>query len=358
MADTGFSRPTLTELIDRCESDLNTRLPGADSRVRRSILSVLARIQAGVAHGLYGYLDFIARQVFPDVSEAEYMERWATIWGISRKSATQATGSITLTGTSGTAVNAGTKLRRGDGVEFQTAVAVTLSGGTATPTVEAVEAGETGNTTSGTQLTFVSPISGVDAIATSGTLSTGTDTESDDDLRDRLLSRLRQPPHGGSSFDYIAWAKEVEGVTRAWCYPEELGAGTVTVRFMMDDTYSDGIPLSGDVTTVQDYIDDLRPVTAAVTVVAPTAVPRNFTILLKKADGTTETSPTVRAAVQAELEDMIFRDAEPGGKLLFSRIREAVSIAAGEYDHAVTTPSADVTYTTGQIGVMGTITWS
>ena len=77
----------------------------------------------------------------------------------------------------------------------------------------------------------------------------------------RLLLRIRRPPHGGARHDYVGWAldKESHGlaVTRAWDYGLELGLGTVTVRFMMDDAYADGIPLAADVTTVQTYIDQV-----------------------------------------------------------------------------------------------------
>lgn len=351
MADTGFSRPTLATLIDRVESDINTRLSGADSRLRRSLLSVLARILAGQTHGLYGYLDFIARQVFPDTAEAEYLDRWAAIWGVTRKAATKATGTATFTGGNGITVPSGTTLRRGDGVEYVTTASGIISGGSAVIAVEASIAGKDGNAPASTVLTLLSPIAGINATATSSELTGGTDTEIDSALLERLLSRIQQPPHGGAAFDYVNWAKEVPGVTRAWCYPLANGAGTVVVRFMMDDTYSDGIPLSGDVDTVQDYINERRPVTADALVAAPVAVALNFTIDL--AADTAE----IRAAVTAELTDMIRRDAEPGGTILISHIREAISIAAGETDHVLTVPSANVTHTTGQIATMGTITW-
>jgi uncharacterized phage protein gp47/JayE len=314
-------------------------------------------MHAGAVHCLYGFLDWIAKQGFPDTAEAENMERWATLYSIVRKASTKATGTVTLTGTNGMLVNTGTVLQRGDGVEFVTTQAVTIASGTAIPTVEAKKAGEDGNTTTATILTFVSPIAGVNATATSGTLAGGTDSESDDSLRERLLIRMRQPPQGGAEFDYKAWALECAGVTRAFVVAQEAGVGTVTVRPMMDDTYANGIPQAGDIETIQSYIHSKRPVTAAVTVVAPTPTTLNFNITLKKKDGATENSPTVRAAVEAELKDLITRDAEPGGKILLSRMREAISIAAGEYDHVLNSPAADVTQATGQIAVFGAITW-
>ena len=47
-------RPTLSALIERARSDIETRLPGADSRLRHSVLDVLARTMAGAAAGIGG----------------------------------------------------------------------------------------------------------------------------------------------------------------------------------------------------------------------------------------------------------------------------------------------------------------
>ena len=56
-----FERPTLSQLIARIEDDITARLPGADSRLRRNALNVLARTYAGAIHGSYGLLDDISR---------------------------------------------------------------------------------------------------------------------------------------------------------------------------------------------------------------------------------------------------------------------------------------------------------
>ena len=66
------------------------------------------------------------------------------------------------------------------------------------------------------------------------------------------MDRIRQPSHGGASFDYVKWALETPGMaaggaTRAWVFPQELGIGTVTVRFVMDDKPSTIIPYAADV---------------------------------------------------------------------------------------------------------------
>lgn len=368
MADTGFSRPSLADLIARIEADFNTRLKGADSRVRRSVLSVLARTVSAVSHSNYGYLDFIAKQLFADTAIEEYLLRLAAIYGLKLKDAKKATGQVTFTGVTGSSINIGKILQRGDGVEFVTTSAVTLSGGTGTASIEARETGEAGNTDNGTILAFTSPISGVNAQATSGQLSSGTNTEDPELLRARLLDKLRQPPHGGADFDYKAWALEVTGVTRAWVYPKEDGLGSVHIRFMMDDTYEDGIPEAADIAAVLAHIEELRPVTAEVLVTAPVAEALNLSIRLKNKNGETVDDPILQAAVSAELADLLQREAEPkadgtintvpNGKILISHIRQAVSNAAGEYDHVITVPSVDLTPTSlGGIWKLGTITW-
>lgn len=348
-----FTRPTLTQLIERAQADVETRLPGADAGLRNSALNVLARTHSGAVHGTYGYLDWISRQVLPDTADAEILERWANIWGVTRKAASRAAGPVTLTGTTGAVVPAGTVLQAADGQEFETDAEVTLAAGTATAQVTALAAGQAGNLAAGTTLTLVSPIAGVNSQATvaAGGLVGSDDTETDDALRARLLARIQAPPHGGAKADYIAWALEVSGVTRAWVYPGELGLGTVTVRFVRDDDASI-IPDAAEVQAVQAHLDALRPVTAGLTVVAPVAVPLNLTIAL------TPNTSTVQAAVLAEIKDLLRREAEPGGTILISHIREAISLAAGETNHVLTVPSADVTHTAGQIATLGTITWA
>lgn len=348
-----FERPPLADLIERAAADIESRLPGGDARLRRSNLAVLARVHSGAVHGLYGYLAWLALQLMPDTAELEHMDRWAAIWGVTRKAATAAEGNVTLTGTNGAVVPTGTTLQRSDGAQFTVDADATIASGTATATVTAAAAGADGNTEATSALTIVSPIAGVTSacVVAAGGLSGGADTESDEALRARLLDRIQEPPHGGADFDYVKWALEIPGVTRAWCFPLEMGLGTVTVRFVRDDDVSI-IPDAGEVAAVQAHIDGLRPVTADVYVVAPAAVALNLTI-----SGLVPATAAVREAIAAELDDLLRREAEPGGTILVSHLREAISIAAGEYDHVLTTPSADVTHTTGQIAVLGTITW-
>lgn len=347
-----FWRPTLTEIIERTFSDLVGRLGLQGALLRRSVVGVLARVLAGASHMLHGHLDWIARQAIPDTAD-EWLPRWASIWGVARREAEFATGRVSFVGTiNGTVIPAGTVVKRSDGVEYETQADATVTGGAATATVTAREAGSLGNADAGTTLTLLFPIAGVNSTATiaDGGITNGSDVEGDDELRARLLARIQQPPHGGAKFDYEMWAREVPGVTRAWVYPMYLGPGTVGITFVRDND-DPIVPDAAEVQAVQDYIDERRPVTAEVVVFAPTAEPLDFEISI------TPNTEAVRAAIEAELRDFLSRESEPGGTLYLSRINEAISIASGEFDHTLISPSADVVMATGHLAVMGDITW-
>lgn len=348
-----FTRPDLNTLIARAQADMRGRLPDTRPQLRRSLTGIVARMQGGVAHGLYGYLDWLADQLMPDTADAEHLERWASIWGQYRKAAGHADGPLTVTGTAGASLPEGTAYQREDGVTYTTQEEILIGAeGRAVVTVQADEAGTSGNAPAGTVLSLMSPLSGVnaDAVAEEG-LAGGTAEESDDALRQRLLMYIRRTPMGGTEKDYETWALEVPGVTRAFVTAREMGPGTVTVRFMMDDTYEDGIPTEGDRQAVAEHIEARRPVTADVYVVLPVADPLDMRLSV---------SPdiaSVRNAVAAQVRAAIRRDAVPGGTILLSRLHEAISIAEGEEDHVIHSPTVNVTPETGHIVTPGNIEW-
>lgn len=351
-----FIRPRLRTLIDRARSDIETRLPGAVASIRNSVESVLARVTGGATHGLHGHLVWLSRQLFPDTAEDEFMARWAGIWTLERTAATKAAGSHDITGSpDGTVCPAGTEWIESESEQIYDQDADgTIASGSATVQLTAQVGGDAGNQAVGTKLNLVSPVTGIDSEGTvSGTgLTDGDDRESDADLQSRLLIRMGSPPKGGGPGDYVNWALEVAGVTRAWEIPNGDGAGTVVVYFVLDNKSGTIIPDAGEVQGVQDYIDARAPVTADVNVFAPTEVDVDFTISI------TPDTPAVRAAVQAELADYILRTADADGVTLFiSQMNEAISLAEGETDHDMTVPAADLVFTIGQLPVMGTITW-
>lgn len=361
-----FNRPTIQDLIKRVEGDIKSGL-GLVTILRRSFLGVIAKVLAGLAHTLFGYLRHIEKQAFPDTAEAEYLERWASIWGVTRKNATFAEFKLAVVGTVGVVIPANRVFRRSDGKEYTTDAELILTGTDDEISLTAVEAGEASDVQVDDVISILAPIAGLTSEATVSEIVTEPeDAEDDESLRERLMARIQLPPAGGAAHDYIAWALAVPGITRAWVGPQALGPGTVVVYIVQDDE-TPITPSSPKINEAFAYVDARRPVTANVSVVAPVLLPLDLTIAIKP------NTTAVQAAIETELKDLIDRDAAvagswkgPGeihdGKILFSRINEAISIAVGEDDHEVvsingdTTPG-DIEPDDGELVVLGDITW-
>ena len=354
---TSFVRPTRAAIIDRIKSDVNGRVQGADSRVRRSVLGAIATVQGGALDGAYGFQAYAADQVMPDSADDDHLVRWANIWGVTPKGPTPAAGAIANSGsTDPTDCPAGTVLTRGDGMSYITTVDAVSAGGVVSTSVQCQTAGSAGDCDPGVILTVDQPIPGVASAFTVSAdgLVDGNDAETPDELLARVLQRIQNPPMGGAQGDYVTWALQVAGVTRAWEYPLRGGLGTVGLTFVFDDRESI-LPTGDDVAAMQAYLTGpgRAPVTAQVLAFACTLLPVAFTIALQPAG-----NATVQAAVQAELADLFARSAEPETTLLQSQYELAVGLAAGVTDFTVTAPAGDIVPGAGQLPTLGAITWA
>lgn len=359
-----WQRPSLSRIRERVRADFKARIPGGDALLRHSNLRVAADIHAGLSHEHHGFQAWLARQVIPDTAEGRWLERWAfVVFGLQRTAASRAEGQVVFEGTDGSAIPEGTEVQRSDRVRYTVTEGATITDGAATLPVRAVEPGADGNADGGTTLRLVSAIAGVDAegaVHEDG-IAGGADEESDAELLDRLILRVQETPQGGAETDYVQWALAVEGVTRAWVAPQEMGPGTVTVRFMMDEVRADqdGIPqgdghpdYTEDLKAVFDYINERRPVTAELFVAAPVAVALDIVIADLDPD-----TPENREAIAREIKDMIRREAEPGGTIPISKIWEAIAVAEGVNSFTLVSPTEDVTHDTGEIAIPGEVTY-
>lgn len=329
---------------------------------------ILADDNGALAFLVLQYITRQAKEYLPDEAGEQMLQRWADIFlPGGRKAATYAVLVATLSGPAGTVVPQGTQFSN-NGILFQSTADATL-GGTSilTPiSVRALTSGIVGNLPMNTALSLVVAISGVTASATvTGITSYGVDIESIDSLRDRVLFRIRKPPMGGDADDYVAWAREVPGVTRAWAAPHEVALGTVTVRFMMDDLRASigGYPIKADCDAVAAHIATVRPVTVSdIYVVAPVPQPVNLAISDLSPD-----TPSTRAAALSSLSAMIKQRAAPAravnGSLVPAQTiyaawqSEAISAAEG-VDHFDLTTTDAVMANGGRMGTLGSVTFS
>lgn len=126
---------------------------------------------------------------------------------------------------------------------------ILASANLASLSVQSVDFGEDQNLANGTQLTFGSPISGVNdtAVVQYSEVAGGTDLESDEDLRTRIIDIYQNPISHFNESDIRSKAKALAGVTRVFIYGANDAFG---------DTLSiTSITRSGDVATVTASAD-------------------------------------------------------------------------------------------------------
>ncbi len=251
--------------------------------------SAFGKVKAALTLTVYSWLS-TARQIDRDAvptsaTSTEGLDEWAENGtgisdgdgGYGRKKAIAATGGTAIFGgTNGTVYALGSTLTAADGItKFELLGNVTIGTTPAnTGSVNATTTGEGGNLDSGAVLTVDSvPIGGTSSATIDDALTGGAVLESNGDVLVRIQNRIRNPPKGGTANDYKVWAEDdagVDGITAA-IYPRRQGTGSVDVVVYYTAQTGQARRVTGaSLTTIQDYIDSVRPVTVeSANVVAP-----------------------------------------------------------------------------------------
>jgi uncharacterized phage protein gp47/JayE len=353
-----WTTPTLKQVRETVRGEITTSL-GRASFAGNSVLRVIADATAALTHLTLRYIDWITLQLLPDTAEQEWLDRHGDIWLVNadgstgRKAGTFASGEVTVTGPDGIILPAGTRMSGADNWPYETTAQVFMNTNGVVVPVQALTAGSDGNRAVGDVLAFDVGISGVDGSAPVILIDGGVDVETDAELRQRVLRRIQQPPMGGAAYDYEAWALAVPGVTRAWCIGNEMGVGTVTVRFMMDDMRASngGFPLDEDIATVEAYINTKRPVSVEdCFVLAPIPYPIDFHISNLSLD-----SLEIRAGIEVSIDEMLYLYSAPGQTIYAAWKFTAVMAAPGVVSFNMSTAADDVMPSPGHLAVLGDI---
>src|SRR5262245_42781043 len=176
----------------------------------------------------------------------------------------------------------------------------------------------------------------------------GSDPEDTNEYRDRLL-RYVQSPGTGSALDLQVQAEGIVGVESATVFENTPAAGQVTVRI---SGAGGSIPDATLVQAVQDTLNAYDYANILITVGTFTAKTQAVTIDVTL-DGTftlADVTPSVQNAVIGYINAL-----PVGGTLRTAGIIDATFGLAGISDVVVTVPSANVTCTTSEKFVAGTI---
>jgi uncharacterized phage protein gp47/JayE len=322
----GFEIMTLAECVEQVRGDLQSRFPGEDPFIRGSVWWVVGAIVGGAVYILQTMLALLAKEGFVSTASEAYLAIHAAEYAVPRNQPTACVATFTATWTAGgNDIPAAAQLVAADGTIYVVDAPGVLDPGgwypaTATGTATAQTTGVDVSVGAGAVLTLVVPIAGITDATVVASAVAGTDLETVEDWRERVLERKANIPHAGTEADIRGWAMDVDGVDAAYVRGTVPGPGDVTIY--VDPTHK--------ATDVENAVQDLICVTATVYGIGVTAYD-----VIASIDGYLETGASaaaVRQAIEDALESLYEREAgntTPGTTVRNSDIREAISSAEG-----------------------------
>lgn len=230
--------------------------------------------------GVYVELEGLLSTMFLEDVSTEDLEKRAAEYGIYRKNGTYAEGVATFTGLENTLIPKDSLISTGTGLNFITIEEKTITIGATTIDIpiKAVEVGSVYNVDPNAINTLSVGINGIISVTNKEKTAGGTNIETDEELLNRLLLRLRTPATSGNKEHYRLWAMEVDGVGDAKVFPLWNGNGTVQVLPITTDKKAPDQIIINNVIT---RIEEKRPIGATVTVTAPREVGINIVAILE-----------------------------------------------------------------------------
>lgn len=189
-----------------------------------------------------------------------YLELHGELMDVPRLDAAKATGVVTFTGDVAATISTGTEIAAesadpdADPVVFRTlAPAAVGIGGTVDVAIEAAVAGAAGNVPTGSITLIQSPVANVTAVVNALATTGGSEVETDEEYRPRVVAKYRAAQGAGTAADYERWARLHPEVRYVTVVPLVAGPGTVGV--IVTDDGND--PVSQ--TVIDEIQNDLDP---------------------------------------------------------------------------------------------------
>jgi phage-related baseplate assembly protein len=212
-----------------------------------------------------------------EFSRAPVIDYLGDLVGVKRLGAVPAKVALTFTISNPSGIKlipAGTRVATADGrVVFQTLEELEIGIFTGTKVLDCIctQAGVIGNGfTSGTITQIIDPLSFVTAVTNSQTSAGGADTETDDQLRERIKLAPASFSNAGSRGAYVYWARTAnQGIVDV--YVTSTTPGTVNVYPLLAGGQIPNSTVIGEVSAVLND-EKIRPLTDTVVVAAPTKI--------------------------------------------------------------------------------------
>ena len=318
-------------------------------------LAVRLYALAAQVNALYLQADWVIRQAFPQTAEGDYLDRHAQMRGLERKSGTCAEGIVRFTTEEMADVDreipVGTVCMTVGLVRFETTKqARLLAGLTAVDVpVRAVEAGSAGNIGPGEIVTMaVAPV-GVSGCTNPEAILGGSDGESDETLRQRILASYRRLPNGANAAFYEQMALSFDQVAGAAVVCRPRGIGTVDVVVSTQA----GLPGQELLEELTQHIQQRREIAVDVQVRAPETVGVNLSVqVAAKAGWDLE---QVKADVEHALRGW-FTGHRLGQNVLLAQLGSLVYGCDGVANYTIVSPATDLAVADDALPVLNSLT--
>lgn len=365
-----FSSYTYQNLL----SDMLARVPDTYDKRDTSPIPTALGPAAWALEGFYLALNQVQQQAFIQTSAGQSLDYLAVIGGLTRYPSSAA---VRL-GVFNTTVPIGSRFSTINGTESINFAVTAATDTTNQYQLTAETPGTIGNEYTGPILP-ITTIPGLTSAQITDILVPGDDTETDEELRQRLITALNERPFGGNIASYREYVLAIDGVGAVQVYPTWNGGGTVKLSVLG----ADFLPASEElVENVQNAVDPppnqglglgTAPIGAKVTVTAPTELTVNVsaTVTLSPGSSTEQVQPLVEAALEAYLltvrqswaTNVSDAGVEYTADVYVSRVLAAMVSVTGVVnvtDVELNGGTADLilteTGTTQQVPVLGTVT--
>ena len=321
---------------------------GCDIMVR--LYALAAEVQALLAQA-----DWVLDQSFPQTAQGEYLDRHAQMRGIARRAAERAEGVLRFSAPAPAAADfeiaAGSTAMTAAGVRFETTEPATLKKGESSVDVpaRAAEAGADGNAIAGAvRMMSVYPV-GVTQCVNPEAFAGGSNEESDEKLRERVLESFKRLPNGANAAFYEMEAMRVPGVAAARAVGRGRGIGTVDVYV----TSQSGTPEDEVLEQIEQSLQKKREIAVDVKVKAPEkkTVDVRAELTAKQGWTTQEAAEAVEAALEA-----YFTGERLGENVYTAKLCAILYGTEGVENCHLLKPDADVTVGATELPVLGTVT--
>jgi len=306
---------------------------------------------------LMAQAEYVERQCFPQTATGTALDTHALSRGLTRIPASKSTGTLRFSlGSAAVAavtIPIGTRCMTAQEQEFEVTAATTIAVGSSycDAPAAAVTAGSAGNVAADTVIYMELPPAGVVSCTNTAAFSGGSDAESDDTLRQRVLDSFANITNSGNIAYYRNHALTVNGIVAATVQPRNRGRGTVDITIASEN----GAPTLAQIAQVSNVMNGRREICVDVYINSPTLQTVNVAAAVSVASG--HNSAAVLAAVEAAIRGH-FTGRLLGKGLKLAELGSIIYAVEGVENYSISSPAADLTPNSVKLPVLGTLSVS